>query len=114
MEINTHATSNAANMILFDRIKTGNPLLDTLVLTLLLSTVTGFLKWINNHVLENINFKNIEFKMNLRGEVLLRISMSQSKVSKFSRVTIDAKSTNIAFEYLNKMFSGSMSFRINP
>ena len=59
MEINTQATSNAANMILFDRIKTGNPLLDTLVLTLLLSTVTGFLKWLNIHVLENINLKTL-------------------------------------------------------
>jgi hypothetical protein len=59
MEINTQATSNAANMILFDRIKTGNPLLDTLVLTLLLSTVTGFLKWLNINVLETINLKTL-------------------------------------------------------
>ena len=59
MEINTQATSNAANMILFDRIKTGNPLLDTLVLTLLLSTVTGILKWLNVNVLESINLKTL-------------------------------------------------------
>uniref|UniRef100_A0A6C0I8F0 AAA+ ATPase domain-containing protein n=1 Tax=viral metagenome TaxID=1070528 RepID=A0A6C0I8F0_9ZZZZ len=59
MEINTHATKNAANMILFERIKTDNPLLDTLVLTFLLSIVTGLLNWINNHVLENISFKTI-------------------------------------------------------
>ena len=59
MEFNTHAASNASNMILFERIKTGNPLLDTLVLTFLLSIVTSILKWINNNVLDNISFKSI-------------------------------------------------------
>ena len=54
MELNTLATTNAANNIIFERIKTGNPILDTLVLTFLLSIVTGFLKWINNHVLDTI------------------------------------------------------------
>ena len=59
MEFNTRAASNASNMILFERIKTGNPLLDTLVLTFLLSIVTSILKWINNNVLENINLKTL-------------------------------------------------------
>ena len=59
MELNTLATTNAANNIIFERIKTGNPILDTLVLTFLLSIVTGFLKWINNHVLDTIDLKYI-------------------------------------------------------
>jgi hypothetical protein len=59
MEFNTHAASNASNMILFERIKTGNPLLDTLVLTFLLSSVTNILKWLNINVLYNINLKTI-------------------------------------------------------
>ena len=59
MELNTQATKNATNMILFERIKTGNPILDTLVLTFLLSIVTGFLKWINNHILDTIDLKYI-------------------------------------------------------
>jgi ribosomal protein S8 len=59
MELNTQATNNAANMILFERIKTGNPILDTLVLTFLLSIVTGFLKWVNIHILDTIDLKYI-------------------------------------------------------
>lgn len=59
MEINTQATSNASNMILFERIKTGNPIIDTLVLTFLLSSVSVLLKWLNNNVLEDLNVKKI-------------------------------------------------------
>jgi chaperone BCS1 len=59
MEINTQATSNASNLILFERIKTGNPIIDTIVLTFLLSSMSYFFKWLNNNVLETINLKKI-------------------------------------------------------
>lgn len=59
MEINTHATSNASNMILFERIKTGNPIIDTIVLTFLLTSINYIFKWFNNNVLDYINLKHI-------------------------------------------------------
>lgn len=59
MEINTQAATNASNMIIFERIKTGNPIIDTLVLTILLSCVSCLLKWFNNNVIDYIDFKKI-------------------------------------------------------
>lgn len=59
MELNTYAASNASNMIIFERIKTGNPIVDTIVLTFLLSAVNYVFKWLNNNVIEYIHFRQI-------------------------------------------------------
>ena len=59
MEINTGATSSATNMILLDNIKTGNRIVDTLMLTLLLTSMNYLFKWINNHVLDGLELSKI-------------------------------------------------------
>jgi SpoVK/Ycf46/Vps4 family AAA+-type ATPase len=59
MEINTGATSSATNMILLDNIKTGNRIVDTLMLTLLLTSMNYFFKWINNNVLDGLELSKI-------------------------------------------------------
>jgi AAA+ superfamily predicted ATPase len=59
MEPNTNMSSNISNIILFDRIKTGNPIIDTIVLTFLLSVINFIIKWFNNNVIEHIHFKQI-------------------------------------------------------
>lgn len=59
MEINTHASTNASNIIIFERIKTGNPIIDTIVLTFLLSSVNYIFKWLNMNVMDNISLTKI-------------------------------------------------------
>ena len=59
MEINTGATSSATNMILLDNIKTGNRIVDTLLLTLLLTSMNYLFKWINNNLLDNLEVSKI-------------------------------------------------------
>ena len=59
MEINTAATRSATNMILLDNIQTGNRVLDTLILTILLSTMSFFFKWLNNNLLENLEIGKV-------------------------------------------------------
>ena len=59
MEINTGATSSATNMILLDNIKTGNRIVDTLILTLLLTSMNYLFKWINNNLLDNLEVSKI-------------------------------------------------------
>jgi chaperone BCS1 len=53
-------SGNIVNMILFDKIKTGNPVIDTFITTLLLTGVTYLFHFINNNLYEFIiNLKNI-------------------------------------------------------
>jgi AAA+ superfamily predicted ATPase len=53
-------SGNIVNMILFDKIKTGNPVIDTFITTLLLTGVTYLFHFINNNLYEFIlMFKNI-------------------------------------------------------
>ena len=59
MEIDTAATKSATNMILLDSIQTGNRILDTLILTILLSTMSFFFKWFNNNVMENLEIGKV-------------------------------------------------------
>jgi SpoVK/Ycf46/Vps4 family AAA+-type ATPase len=59
MEISTAATKSATNMILLDSIQTGNRVLDTLILTILLSSMSFFFKWLNNNVLENLEIGKV-------------------------------------------------------
>jgi ATP-dependent 26S proteasome regulatory subunit len=59
MEINTGATRSATNMILLDNIQTGNRIVDTLLLTLLLTSINYLFKWINNNVLDSIEVSKI-------------------------------------------------------
>ena len=59
MEINTAATKSATNMILLDNIQTGNRILDTLILTILLSTMSFFFKWFNSNVMENLEIGKV-------------------------------------------------------
>jgi SpoVK/Ycf46/Vps4 family AAA+-type ATPase len=59
MEINTGATRSATNMILLDNIQTGNRIVDTLILTLLLSSMNYFFKWLNNNVLDGLELRKI-------------------------------------------------------
>ena len=62
MEINTHASSNISNMILFEKIKTGNPIIDTIVLTFLLTSINYIFKWFNNNVLEDLDISVFNLK----------------------------------------------------
>ena len=62
MEINTHASSNISNMILFEKIKTGNPIIDTIVLTFLLTSINYIFKWVNNNVLEDLDISIFNLK----------------------------------------------------
>ena len=62
MEINTHASSNISNMILFEKIKTGNPIIDTIVLTFLLTSINYIFKWFNNNVLEDLDISIFNLK----------------------------------------------------
>ena len=59
MEISTGATRSATNMILLDNIQTGNRVVDTIILTLLLSGMNYFFKWLNNNVLEGLEISKI-------------------------------------------------------
>lgn len=59
MEINTAATQSATNMVLLNSIQTGNRIVDTLILTLLLSTMNYFFKWLNNNVMENLEISKV-------------------------------------------------------
>jgi ATP-dependent 26S proteasome regulatory subunit len=59
MEINTGATRSATNMILLDNIQTGNRIVDTLLLTLLLTSINYLFKWINNNVLDSVEVSKI-------------------------------------------------------
>ena len=59
MEINTGATRSATNMVLLDNIQTGNRIVDTLILTLLLSSMNYFFKWLNNNVLDGLELRKI-------------------------------------------------------
>ena len=59
MEINTEATRSATNMVLLNSIQTGNRIVDTLILTLLLSTMNYFFKWLNNNLMENLEISKI-------------------------------------------------------
>ena len=64
MEISTGATRSATNMILLDKIQTGNRIVDTLILTILLSSMNYFFKWLNNNVLDGLEinkFLNYEY-----------------------------------------------------
>jgi AAA+ superfamily predicted ATPase len=51
--------SSITNMIIFDKLKTGNPITDAILLTIVLSLINFSLRWVNNNVLENINVKHI-------------------------------------------------------
>lgn len=63
-------SGNIVNMILFDKIKTGNSILDTFITTLLLTGVTYLFHFINNNLydlmgkLKNINldYKSLFYK----------------------------------------------------
>ena len=59
MEINTGSTRGATNMILLDNIQTGNRVIDTLILTLLLSSMNYFFKWLNNNVLDGLEISKV-------------------------------------------------------
>jgi hypothetical protein len=59
MEINTAATRSATNMILLDSIQTGNRIVDTLILTILLSSMNYFFKWLNNNVMDNLEISKV-------------------------------------------------------
>ena len=59
MEINTEATRSATNMVLLDKIQTGNRIVDTLILTILLSSMNYFFKWFNNNVLDGIEISKV-------------------------------------------------------
>lgn len=59
LDTHTHTSSNISNMILFERIKTGNPIIDTIVLTFLLSAVNYIFKYINIYVFNYIYLKHL-------------------------------------------------------
>ena len=59
MEINTGATRSATNMVLLDNIQTGNRIVDTLILTILLSSMNYFFKWLNNNVLDGLEISKV-------------------------------------------------------
>jgi SpoVK/Ycf46/Vps4 family AAA+-type ATPase len=59
MEINTAATQSATNMVLLNSIQTGNRIVDTLILTILLSSMNYFFKWLNNNVLDNLEISKV-------------------------------------------------------
>jgi len=59
MEINTEATRSATNMVLLNSIQTGNRIVDTIILTILLSSMNYFFKWLNNNVLDNLEISKI-------------------------------------------------------
>ena len=59
MEINTEATRSATNMVLLDKIQTGNRIVDTLILTILLSSMNYFFKWFNNNVLDGLEISKV-------------------------------------------------------
>ena len=53
------------NMILFDKIKTGDPILDAVLTTLILSCITFLFQYLNNYLLDFMDLlKNINFDYN--------------------------------------------------
>ena len=85
-------SGNIVNMILFDKIKTGNPILDTFITTLLLTGVTYLFHFINNNLydlmgkLKNINFdyKSLFYKKNVveyDGKISLSTNYYDSKLN---------------------------------
>jgi chaperone BCS1 len=54
-------SGNIVNMILFDKIKTGNPVIDTFITTILLTVVTYLFQFINNNLYDLfVEVKNIK------------------------------------------------------
>ena len=66
-------SGNIVNMILFDKIKTGNPVIDTFITTLLLTGVTYLFHFINNNLIDliaklknfNLDYKSLFYKKNV-------------------------------------------------
>ena len=54
-------TGNILNMVIFEKFKTGNTITDTLITTIVLMIMTYGFQFINDHVIQNINFKQIFF-----------------------------------------------------
>lgn len=53
------------NMILFDKLKTGDPILDAILTTLILSCITFLFQYVNNYLLDFMDFlKSISFDYN--------------------------------------------------
>jgi hypothetical protein len=51
------------NMILFDKLKTGDPILDAILTTLILSCITFLFQYLNNYLLDFMDFlKSISFE----------------------------------------------------
>ena len=44
------------NMILFDKLKTGDPILDAILTTLILSCITFLFQYLNNYLLDFMDF----------------------------------------------------------
>ena len=55
-------SGNVFNMILFDKIKTGDPIIDGILTTLILSIITFLFQYLNNYLIDFIDMlKNINF-----------------------------------------------------
>jgi len=57
-------SGNIFNMIIFDKFKTGDPITDAIITTLILSLITYSFQYINKNIIDNINLKNILFIKN--------------------------------------------------
>jgi ATP-dependent 26S proteasome regulatory subunit len=55
-------SGNVFNMILFDKLKTGNPILDAILTTIILSSITFFFQYLNNYLFDFIEYvENMDF-----------------------------------------------------
>ena len=54
-------TGNILNMVIFEKFKTGNTITDTLITTIVLMIMTYGFQFINDHIIPNINIKQIFF-----------------------------------------------------
>ena len=110
METNSYIPTNISNIVLFERIKTGNAIIDTIMLTFLLSSVNYIIKWINNNInIYNNNTGNIGigisnplYKLDINGNVRITSNLIIEKTIN----TTDIKLNNYSlysYENINSL-----------
>ena len=68
-------TNNILNMVIFDKMKIGNPIIDMIVTSICLSLITILIKKINNYYLhlnlDMINVVDIFYKKNIKTNIYM-------------------------------------------
>jgi len=126
-------SSNIFNMIIFDKLKTGDPIIDTLMTTVILMVVTYLFQFINENIIEHVNIKKILFynlinlfyfknTVEYEGKMSSTINFYDSRINRNSAFSdrfkalwyhiIDNIGDNKTIKYI-KEYSFTHPFRIN-